>query len=85
MGKLVVGETVDVMYVDQNREGLDDPEMSVFDAVTDGADEITLGPRTINRQDDGFQCFNRACCCCCFWLLSLLGRPTTFLCPCQTC
>ncbi|CAM9943111.1 unnamed protein product, partial [Ectocarpus sp. 13 AM-2016] len=53
MGKLVVGETVDVMYVDQNREGLDDPELSVFDAVTDGADEITLGPRTINRQGDG--------------------------------
>ncbi|CBJ27386.1 ABC transporter ATP-binding protein [Ectocarpus siliculosus] len=50
MGKLVVGETVDVMYVDQNREGLDDPELSVFDAVTDGADEITLGPRTINSR-----------------------------------
>lgn len=49
MGSLVVGETVDVMYVDQNREGLDDPELSVFDAVTDGAEEINLGPRTINR------------------------------------
>lgn len=49
MGSLTVGETVDVMYVDQNREGLDDPELSVFDAVTDGADEINLGPRTINR------------------------------------
>lgn len=49
MGSLVVGETVDVMYVDQNREGLDDPELSVYDAVTDGAEEINLGPRTINR------------------------------------
>eukprot|EP00903_Cladosiphon_okamuranus_P008494 g8161.t1 len=50
MGSLVVGETVDVMYVDQNREGLDDPELSVYDAVTDGAEEITLGPRTINSR-----------------------------------
>ena len=51
MGELVVGETVDVMYVDQNREGLDDPELSVFEAVTDGAEEINLGPRTINRRE----------------------------------
>lgn len=49
MGELMVGETVDVMYVDQNREGLDDPELSVYDAVTDGAEEINLGPRTVNR------------------------------------
>lgn len=49
IGELVVGETVDVMYVDQNREGLDDPNMSVFDAITDGAEEIQLGPRSINR------------------------------------
>lgn len=49
MGSLVVGETVDVMYVDQNREGLDNPELSVYDAVTEGAEEINLGPRTINR------------------------------------
>lgn len=51
MGSLVVGETVDVMYVDQNREGLDNPELSVYDAVTEGAEEINLGPRTINRHD----------------------------------
>lgn len=51
MGELVVGETVDVMYVDQNREGLDDPELSVFEAVTNGAEEINLGPRTINRRE----------------------------------
>lgn len=49
MGELKVGETVEVMYVDQNREGLDDPGLSVFDAITDGADEIELGPRSINR------------------------------------
>lgn len=49
MGELEVGETVKVMYVDQNREGLDDPELSVYDAVTDGSEEIELGPRTINR------------------------------------
>lgn len=49
IGELKVGSTVEVMYVDQNREGLDDPELSVYDAVTDGAEEIELGPRSINR------------------------------------
>lgn len=49
MGELKVGETVKVMYVDQNREGLDDPDLSVYDAVTDGAEEIELGPRSIKR------------------------------------
>lgn len=60
MGSLVVGETVDVMYVDQNREGLDDPELSVYDAVTDGAEEITLGPRTVNR----YRMISICCTCC---------------------
>lgn len=49
MGELRVGNTVDVMYVDQNRQGLDDPELSVFMAVTDGAEEVQLGARTVNR------------------------------------
>lgn len=53
MGTLTVGETVDVMYVDQNREGLDDPELSVFDVVAEGADEIDLGPRTVKRRGYG--------------------------------
>jgi hypothetical protein len=35
------------MYVDQNREGLDDPELTVFNAITDGADEIDLGGRKV--------------------------------------
>lgn len=50
MGELKVGETVKVMYVDQNREGLDDPDLSVYDAVTDGAEEIELGPRSIKSR-----------------------------------
>lgn len=35
------------MYVDQNREGLDDPNLTVFQAITDGADEIDLGKRKV--------------------------------------
>ncbi|CAM9243708.1 unnamed protein product [Discosporangium mesarthrocarpum] len=50
MGELVVGSTVQVMYVDQKREGLDDPDLSVFDAVTDGAEEIVLGSRSVNSR-----------------------------------
>mmetsp|Transcript_25619 Transcript_25619/g.33534 ORF Transcript_25619/g.33534 Transcript_25619/m.33534 type:complete len:643 (+) Transcript_25619:68-1996(+) len=49
-GTITVGETVKVMYVDQNREGLDDPDLTVFNAITDGAQEITLGKRTMNSR-----------------------------------
>jgi len=49
-GTLSVGPTVQVMYVDQNREGLHNPAMTVFDAITDGAQEITLGKRTMNAR-----------------------------------
>jgi sulfate-transporting ATPase len=38
------------MFVDQMREGLDDPSLSVFQAITDGADEIALGQRTVNSR-----------------------------------
>ncbi|CAM9588805.1 unnamed protein product [Chrysoparadoxa australica] len=49
-GEMVVGETVQVMYVDQNREGLDDKELTVFKAITDGAEEVQLGKRTLNSR-----------------------------------
>jgi sulfate-transporting ATPase len=41
-GEVVVGETVDLCHVDQEREGLD-PKKSVFVEITDGNDEIMLG------------------------------------------
>jgi energy-dependent translational throttle protein EttA len=46
-GTLEVGETVQCMYVDQNREGLDDATLTVYQAITDGADEIDLGKRKV--------------------------------------
>ncbi|HEX9365928.1 MAG TPA: energy-dependent translational throttle protein EttA [Vicinamibacterales bacterium] len=44
-GLLRLGETVQVGYVDQGREL--DPEKSVFEEITGGGDEVTLGKRTV--------------------------------------
>jgi ATP-binding cassette ChvD family protein len=41
-GQLVVGETVKISYVDQNRSGLD-PEKNVWEVVSDGLDYINVG------------------------------------------
>ena len=45
-GEVVVGETVELCHVDQEREGLD-PKKSVFVEITDGADEIMLGKNRV--------------------------------------
>jgi sulfate-transporting ATPase len=41
-GSLEIGQTVKISSVDQSREGLDDSK-TVFDAVADGADTLTVG------------------------------------------
>jgi ATPase subunit of ABC transporter with duplicated ATPase domains len=41
-GDLRVGETVVPLYVDQSRDALD-PTKSVFEEITDGFDEISIG------------------------------------------
>jgi sulfate-transporting ATPase len=41
-GTVSIGETVELCHVDQEREGLD-PKKTVFQEITDGQDEITLG------------------------------------------
>jgi len=46
LGRIVVGDTVVPMYVDQGREGLDD-ESTVFDELTGGVDIIDIGGREI--------------------------------------
>jgi len=43
-GKLVVGDTVRISYVDQNRAGLDGSQ-TVWQAVSDGLDHIKVGNR----------------------------------------
>ena len=45
-GTLRLGETVQIGYVDQSRDALD-PNKSVFDEITDGLDELTMGRRTV--------------------------------------
>ncbi|WP_239375486.1 energy-dependent translational throttle protein EttA [Frankia sp. Cj5] len=41
-GELVIGETVDIAYVDQSRAGLD-PKKNVWEVVSDGLDHIVVG------------------------------------------
>jgi energy-dependent translational throttle protein EttA len=48
-GTLKIGETVKLAYVDQSREALD-PDKSVWEEISGGLDEITLGDRTINSR-----------------------------------
>ena len=45
-GTLRLGETVQIGYVDQSRDALD-PNKSVFDEITDGLDELTMGRKTV--------------------------------------
>ena len=45
-GTLRLGETVQIGYVDQNRDALD-PNKSVFDVITGGEDELELGKRKV--------------------------------------
>ena len=48
-GTLRVGDTVQLAYVDQSRDALD-PEKTVWEEVSGGVDQITLGDRTINSR-----------------------------------
>ena len=46
-GELTVGDTVDLAYVDQSRDALD-PNLTVYEQITDGKDIITIGSREMN-------------------------------------
>ena len=48
-GELRVGETVEMAYVDQSRDVLDDSK-TVWEVISDGEEEITLGKRTVNSR-----------------------------------
>ena len=45
-GSLRLGETVQFGYVDQSRDALD-ANKTVFDEITDGSDELTMGRKTV--------------------------------------
>ena len=46
-GTITVGDTVELSYVDQNRDTLD-PNRSVYEEITDGSDVLKVGGREIN-------------------------------------
>ncbi len=48
-GKVTVGQTVELCYVDQERETLD-PDKTVWQEITDGLENIKLGNRTMNSR-----------------------------------
>jgi sulfate-transporting ATPase len=48
-GTLKVGETVDIAYVDQNRDALD-PDKSVWQEISEGKDTIQLGSHEMNSR-----------------------------------
>jgi sulfate-transporting ATPase len=48
-GTLRLGETVQLAYVDQSRDALD-PDKTVWEEISGGVDQITLGDRTINSR-----------------------------------
>jgi ATP-binding cassette ChvD family protein len=48
-GTLKLGETVKLAYVDQSRDALD-PDKTVWEEVSGGADQIPLGDRTVNSR-----------------------------------
>jgi ATP-binding cassette ChvD family protein len=48
-GTLRVGETVRLAYVDQSRDALD-PEKSIWEVISDGKDQISLGGRELKSR-----------------------------------
>jgi energy-dependent translational throttle protein EttA len=48
-GELRIGETVELAYVDQSRDALDG-EKTVWEEISDGADEVEVGDRKMNSR-----------------------------------
>lgn len=48
-GKLIIGETVKLSYVDQSRDALD-PNKTVWQEISDGKDVIQLGKKEVNSR-----------------------------------
>ena len=48
-GNLVLGETVDLAYVDQSRDALN-PDQSVWEAISGGHDEVLIGGQAMNSR-----------------------------------
>ncbi|HVR05427.1 MAG TPA: energy-dependent translational throttle protein EttA, partial [Solirubrobacteraceae bacterium] len=48
-GAIELGETVELAYVDQSRDALD-PSKSVWEEISDGLDQLTVGERVVNSR-----------------------------------
>ena len=48
-GKIIIGDTVDLNYVDQSRDDLK-PSDNIWESISDGLDEIQIGKRTIQSR-----------------------------------
>jgi sulfate-transporting ATPase len=48
-GSLALGETVQLAYVDQSRDTLDDKK-TVWEEISDGLDQLTVGDRVVNSR-----------------------------------
>jgi len=48
-GELIIGDTVQLAYVDQDRDDLD-PEKTVWENISEGADELDLGGTKVNSR-----------------------------------
>jgi energy-dependent translational throttle protein EttA len=48
-GKLQVGDSVQLAYVDQSRDALD-PEKTVWEEISDGLDQLKVGDRVVNSR-----------------------------------
>ncbi|MGA1584039.1 MAG: energy-dependent translational throttle protein EttA [Saprospiraceae bacterium] len=49
-GEVVIGDTVELSYVDQSHEDLQDQEKTVYDAISEGNDLLTVGNATLNSR-----------------------------------
>jgi ATP-binding cassette ChvD family protein len=48
-GKIQIGQTVKLAYVDQNRDALD-PEKTIWETIADGNDTLIIGGRQVNSR-----------------------------------
>lgn len=48
-GQVIKGETVDLAYVDQNRDALD-PEATVYEEISEGAETLDIGGQELNSR-----------------------------------
>ena len=48
-GKLALGDTVDLAYVDQSRDALD-PDKTVWEEISEGYEQIKVGDREVNSR-----------------------------------